>query len=258
LYESTGRPQSKERGFLIKTAILKTKFWDSQEFDKLHLDSKMVYFYLLSSPSRGIADIFYVNKKVAQAHTGLDITHIEKGITQLVEVGLIAHKDSYFRLLTDAVEPKKGRFTEVAIKRELKEIPQTIIDYLRGNSTGTIPDNSTGTLPVHIDKDIDKDNNKDISNNKSKPEINELFADWFEIVGYEIESNKQKNRYACSNLLKKHGRDKLKQLLRGVALTQSDQFAPRIADFISLQSKLNELLLWGKKKGTSQNASARF
>lgn len=222
----------------MKTAILKTKFWDSKEFDQLHLDSKMVYFYLLSSPSRGLADIFYVNKKVAQAHTGLDITHIDKGIDQLVEVGLIAHKDSYFRLLTDAVEPKKGRFTDAAIERELKEIPEQIIGFLRGDYTGNVP--------VHIDKD----NNKDIDNTNNK--INSIFSLWEEVVGYKIESNIKKNRYACNNLIKRHGEDKVEQLLRGVALSHSDKYAPRISDFISLQSKLSELLAWGKRQSSTK------
>ena len=36
-------------------------------------------------------------------------------------------------------------------------------------------------------------------------QINEMFAYWQEQVGYSIESNKQKNRYAVNNLLKKYG-----------------------------------------------------
>lgn len=152
----------------MKTAIVKTKFWDSQEFDQLYLDSKMVYFYLLTSPSRGLADIFYVNLKVAQAHTGLDITHIEKGIKQLIELGLVKNKDNYFKLLTDAVEPKKGRFTEDAIQRELNDIPDEIKYFFN--------ENYTGKLPVHIDKDNNNNNIKIIIKTKPVKVINENAA----------------------------------------------------------------------------------
>lgn len=81
-----------------------------------------------------------------------------------------------------------------------------------------------------------------------KPEINELFEFWAQEVGYNIESRVKQNRAAASNLLKKHGKDKLHQLIRGVALTQSDQYAPHIADFAQLQQKVNDLLVWGRKK----------
>lgn len=85
-----------------------------------------------------------------------------------------------------------------------------------------------------------------------KPEINEMFIEWNEIVGYEISSNKQNNRNACSNLLKKYNKDKLQQLLKGVSMSQSDKFAPRISDFVSLQSKLSELLAWGKRQSSTK------
>ena len=88
--------------------------------------------------------------------------------------------------------------------------------------------------------------------NKSNIDINDMFSLWNDVVGYEIVSNKQKNRYACNNLLKKHGKDKLTQLLNGVRLSQSDKYAPRISDFVSLQSKLSELLAWGNRQSLTR------
>jgi hypothetical protein len=82
-----------------------------------------------------------------------------------------------------------------------------------------------------------------------KPEINEMFDYWQEVCGYDITSNRQKNRNACKNLIKKHGAEKLQQLIRGVAMSQDDQYAPRISDFAGLQSKLNDLLVWGRRQG---------
>lgn len=83
-------------------------------------------------------------------------------------------------------------------------------------------------------------------------EINELFDYWRMTVGYEIQAKTQRNRYACSNLLKKHGIENLKRLIQGVALSQQDKYAPRISDFITLQSKYNELIAWGKTNATTK------
>lgn len=82
-------------------------------------------------------------------------------------------------------------------------------------------------------------------------EIDELFVLWEEITGMEIVGQVRKNRFACSNLLKKHGKEKLTKLINGVALAQADKFAPRIADFSALQSKQNELITWGKTNQSS-------
>ena len=80
-----------------------------------------------------------------------------------------------------------------------------------------------------------------------KKEINDLFLKWTEIVGYEVKGQVAKNRQACNNLFKKYGSDGVEQLLRGVAKSQTDKYAPRVSDFISLQAKYNDLIAWGKR-----------
>lgn len=87
-----------------------------------------------------------------------------------------------------------------------------------------------------------------------KPEINTMFDYWKETVGYAVPSRTQKNRNACNNLLKKHGEDGLRRLIDGVAIAQGDRFAPTISDFCSLQDKLGELIVWGRKKGKGNAA----
>lgn len=82
-------------------------------------------------------------------------------------------------------------------------------------------------------------------------DINEMFEQWKTINGYAIDGQQQKNRFACSNLLKKYGKDGLIQMIRGVSLAQQDKFAPRISDFASLQFKQNDLIAWGKTKKIS-------
>lgn len=82
--------------------------------------------------------------------------------------------------------------------------------------------------------------------------INEMFDYWQATTQLPIASRLKANRYACSNLLKRHGEEKLHQLIRGVAASQADRYAPRIADFCELQQKLSALLLWGKGQANNQ------
>lgn len=80
------------------------------------------------------------------------------------------------------------------------------------------------------------------------PDINEMFEYWTDKVGYPIKSKVKANRNACSTLVKSHGKDSIKSLIRGVAIAQNDRYAPRIGDFVELQSKLSSLLAWSKSK----------
>lgn len=103
-----------------------------------------------------------------------------------------------------------------------------------------------------LEKERDSTNVEGETPKYGKPEINKMFNFWQETVGYAVTGKRQANRNACNNLLKQHGVDKLKALVRGVAATGQDEFAPRISDFTELQSKLNKLLDWGKRKTTTR------
>lgn len=120
------------------------------------------------------------------------------------------------------------------------------------NKNEQLRGNSAVTTREHSNKNKNKNKN---SIDKSigalrfgNSGINEMFDFWEKQLGYKIDARVQQNRRACSNMLKKHGDEKLKQLVQGVVAAQQDQFAPRISDFAELQSKLSQLLVWGKSR----------
>lgn len=78
-------------------------------------------------------------------------------------------------------------------------------------------------------------------------EINELFDYWEEMTGHPITTQAKRNRAAASNLLKKHGKEALRKMIGGVAYSHGERYAPTIANFSQLQSKWDELIIWGKK-----------
>lgn len=123
---------------------------------------------------------------------------------------------------------------------------------------------TTGTREAHV---TDTKRNKEIKNIDTKvsnsmaikksprADIDELFAYWEMTTGIPISSNQQKNRYAVSNLLKKHGIEAVKRYIDGVNFAQQTAYAPKISSFVALQSRLDDLLVWGK--GVKQSNSKK-
>lgn len=138
----------------------------------------------------------------------------------------------------------------------------SICNFEKYQSDGTGNGTGVGTAHGTAHGTHNKNNKEEVKNNTTnvvlakpeygKPEINEVFAYWENAVGYAITSRITANRHAAANLTKKYGADGLGKLIRGVAASQNDQYAPRISDFVSLQSKTNDLLAWLKKTTTKK------
>lgn len=88
-------------------------------------------------------------------------------------------------------------------------------------------------------------------------DINGMFDFWQETVGTPIISREKSNRRACYNLLRnKHiGEEKLRHAVEFVGDIKEDRFAPRISDFVDLQSKFNELCAYKTKYKAQQDVS---
>ncbi len=80
-----------------------------------------------------------------------------------------------------------------------------------------------------------------------------MFEYWQKIVGFKITSKVKQNRNACNNLIKKHSKATLEQLIRMVGAASTDRYSPRISDFVELQAKTNELVTWAKKQSNNVN-----
>lgn len=119
-------------------------------------------------------------------------------------------------------------------------------------------------IKTHIDEKINYNNtsNEYIDNKLSigdtspkgivkygNHDINWAMDEWERVVGFKIQSRIKPNRNAVGNLLKRYGRSELTRLLIGVSATLDDRYAPSISDYVTLQAKLNELIVWGRKRG---------
>jgi hypothetical protein len=202
--------------------------------DKLDWNAKGMFCYLASKPTGWK---FY-ETEIAE-HSPKGLASAKGAIQKLIDAGY---------LIRTKAQNDKGQF--VGWKYELvstRHSKNPITEKPNIGKTNTNNTNSSNTEYINDTK---------VSLAKAeygKPDINEMFTYWHETIGYPIDSKVQINRNACSNLIKKHGVDKLKQLVGGVAIANQDPYAPRIADFSELQFNLNKLMAWGRKRQTSQS-----
>lgn len=128
---------------------------------------------------------------------------------------------------------------------------RAVLDYRKGDDVASEPVNESNSQKVAQKAGPD-----------SKPtygnsDINGMFNFWQETVGTPIISREKSNRRACYNLLRnKHiGEEKLRHAVEFVGEIKEDRFAPRISDFVDLQSKFNELCAYKTKYKAQQDVS---
>lgn len=175
-------------------------------------------------------------------------TWVSKSINSLIKKGYVEHVGF------------TGRFRVIRAIKDLNPTSRVEQEF-NGGLNKSSRQGRTRVQPESTDKNKEESSITNVMGETpetfGKTEINELFEYWESTVGIKISSRVQPNRNACNNLMKKYGINGVKQLIVAVQASHSDKYAPRVSDFATLQSKLNDLLIWAKKKGTN-NAAARF
>lgn len=195
----------------------------------------------------------YPSRSTLAKNCGVSVRALDDGIGKLIELGMISKET---RVVNN--EYTSSLYTVNILTPPSAESAQPSAE----NDTTPSADSAHRTQPItnstHLTQSTNVDGQmSDRDEYGRRNEINEMFEYWQSTVGYAISSRIQANRYACKNLLAKYKASGVKQLIDATAIAQSDQYAPRISDFSSMQSKLNDLIAWGKKKGQN-NAAARF
>ena len=154
---------------------------------------------------------------------------------------------------TYKLELQQITYNEFGAYTERRKIKTPLIKEQRSKKLSKAkPENDNQMSPqIRLDKiriDYINTTNVVLASRRGKPEINEMFDFWEQHVGYPITSKLKPNRNACNNLIKKHKVEGVQRLILGVVQAHDDRYAPRISDFVDLQSKLNQLMVWGKGK----------
>lgn len=114
---------------------------------------------------------------------------------------------------------------------------RAVLDYRKGDNVAS--DTVNESNPQKVTQKAEPDSKPSYGNSS----INSMFDYWQKCVGTPIISREKSNRRACYNLLRnKHiGEEKLRHAVEFLGEIKEDRFAPRISDFVDLQSKFNAL-----------------
>ena len=81
-----------------------------------------------------------------------------------------------------------------------------------------------------------------------KADINEAFAHWEKRLGYTPSNKVKQNRYAASNLIKKHGLGTVTRVIDGLVLLKRERYVRKEAkpvNFIELQANWDAVMAAG-------------
>lgn len=120
----------------MNTSIIKKDFWRSDEYIELHLDTKIVYLYLLAGPDKGYLNVFKFNKQLASLSTGVSKHSLEAGLEQLEKIGYIETYEGYVGLLKGHASPVGGQYGGENKARELASLPVDIREHFNLDEEG--------------------------------------------------------------------------------------------------------------------------
>lgn len=193
---------------------------------------------------------FFNTRESIEEDTTLSAHKQRKAIKILVDAGLLLTKEvglpkkTYYKVVNDKL---LKILTTGGEKIQPLEVKKININKNKENKNKVIKKETKVSLAKAevvasdsvVEVEVEEYGNAD---------LNEIFAYWGETTGQEILANQKKNRYACYNLLRRHGAENLKKLIRGVAQANGTPYAPNIFDFCSLQHQQDKLIHWGRKQ----------
>ena len=69
------------------------QIWSSTKFNKLNVNEKLIYMYLLSSPTSHNTGIFNMLLKEIACFVDIDIKTVKTAIEKMQEIGLLIYKE---------------------------------------------------------------------------------------------------------------------------------------------------------------------
>lgn len=126
----------------MKTRVISTEIWDSDEVYSLNIDTKLLYLIILTNPYIGQSRYYKINDRQLSTFSGLNVDQLKKCKKDLEEANMVFFKDNYVCVTgTGYIESfYKGAKNAVARKKEIISIPQEVLGYFNGKlDTLSIP-----------------------------------------------------------------------------------------------------------------------
>lgn len=265
---------------MSKQRMISTAFWsDPWVVDELNPLDRYLFLYFLTNERTNLAGIYELSLRTIANETGIEQEEIKRMLTRL-ETRVIY--ENGWVMLRKAIKHQNYKSPKIkqGIDDILQNVPQELIGYiewpieLKDIAKKYGIDTSSHLIKYNLIKYnlIKTSNTKQVSIT-SKParaaarvaaprvpteDIDRLFTEWETVVGYAVTSQQKSNREYAGKLLREYQLDDINRMIQGVAMSHSDQFAPRISNFIQLYRKWDDLKAWGKRTMTSGTRGVRI
>lgn len=264
---------------MAKQRMVNTKFWsDSFVVDELNALDRYLFLYLLTNEKTNIIGIYELSLRTASFETGIEKDNLANMLNRLSPK--VEYRDGWVYIRRFTMHQQSNPSVDKGMMREFFNLPQNVIDWVKATGvdspklstafdilgTASIqPVTASDSVPVtkpkpkpNLNLNLTKptvSNDIVVPPNRLEPVSTELIitmlAYWELVMGMNVDT--VGNRRAVAALLRQKNLDepKLKQLVDGAALALDDKYAPRISDYVSLKRKMNDLLVWGRKRNST-------
>lgn len=258
--------------------MVNTRFWsDNFVVDHLNALDRLLFLYLLTNNKTNIIGIYELPLRTAAFETGIERDDLAKMLHRLTPKVEYFDGWVYIRRFTDHQQSNPS--VEKGMMREFFELPDAILNRVKelgidspklARAFAMLEQAKTDSIQTVTESDKvsvtkPKPNLNSTKPNLTKPtdsnttatkkvaskHIDLLFEKWEELVGYKLTSQVKANREYAAKLLKEYTLEDVERMLQGVAMSHADQYAPRIANFVQLHRKWDDLKAWGARQARS-------
>lgn len=238
-----------------KQRMINTKFWDDTYINRLEPIEKLLYLYFLTNPLTSWCGIYEIPIQRIVFDTNITIDIINKALDRFAQDDKIFYVDGYICVKNFIKNQNINKNTEIAVKRELNEIPERILLNLvkkisPNEPFSTLPNDSEGLGDLYLTK---LNLTKLICKVSEHQEII-LVMDVFKQINPTINFGHKTHRTSISVLLKEFGFEETLKLAKLAISIQGQKYAPVITTPTDLRNKLGALGVYIKKE---QNAEPK-
>jgi len=117
----------------MKTRVISTDIWDTDEVFTLNIDTKLLYLVLLTNPFIGQGRTYRISDRQLSAYSGFTVEQLQKCKKDLEDVKMAFFKNGYVCLTGYGFVEcfYKGAMNEKAKIKEFIAIPTNIRDYFK-------------------------------------------------------------------------------------------------------------------------------
>lgn len=266
--------------FMATSRYVNTSFWKDNYVVDLDPSEKLLFLYFLTNPKTNIAGVYEIHLREAAFDTGFDIDMIKKILGRFQADGKMDYVNGWLIIKNfvkhQRINPSVRAGIERAIAASPKELGLKLLEHNnRGQTTVSLqsgyslsPDSpQSGTLNLNSNLTINLNSKSSMGGELARPvevisslavdrvstkEIDHLMDTWEAVVGFKLKTNVKKNREYAGKLIKENSITDIEKMIQGVNLAADDQYAPRIANFVQLYRKWDDLKIWGRRQMSKQ------